>query len=308
MHAPEESKSRILVDLLLLSVTVFWGINFPVMKGLYVHFHPLAFAGLRFTLALAILALILWLTGHPLSIERRDLPAITALGIISNTIYQIIFVLGLDYTKAGNAGLIMAATPIFAYITGLVLRRERFSVKVLLGIILSMAGVFAIVAFGGREIEFGSTWKGDLMIVAAAFCWGWYSGSTVRLVAKYGAIRLTFWLMLTGTLFLVPPLVPFMVGQDWAAITAAGWLGFAYSTLFAIVYCYLGWSWAIKHVGAARTAIYANVTPITALVSSWLMLGEELMDAQLLGAALILTGVCIVRTQKTAIPLPAEKD
>lgn len=293
---------------MLLSVTVFWGINFPVMKGLYRYFHPLAFAGLRFILALSVLAVILKLMGHPLSIERRDLPAITALGIISNTIYQIIFVLGLDYTKAGNAGLIMAATPIFAYLTGLVLRRERFSTKVLTGILLSMAGVFAIVAFGTREIEFGATWHGDLMVVAAAFCWGWYSGSTVRLVAKYGAMRLTFWLMLTGTLFLVPPLVPFMAGQDWLSIPAAGWLGFAYSTLFAIVYCYLGWSYAIKHVGASRTAIYANVTPVTALFASWLMLGERLVWAQFLGAALILTGVFIVRAQKTAIPVPHEGD
>jgi drug/metabolite transporter (DMT)-like permease len=145
------------------------------------------------------------------------------------------------------------------------------------------------------------------MILAAAFCWGWYSGSTVRLVAKYGALRLTFWLMLTGTLFLVPPLVPFMARQEWFSIPAAGWFGFAYSTLFAIVYCYLGWSYAIKHVGAARTAIYANVTPVTALVSAWLMLGERLVAAQLLGAALILTGVFIVRAQKTSIPVPAEE-
>jgi drug/metabolite transporter (DMT)-like permease len=212
----------------------------------------------------------------------------------------------LDYTKAGNAGLIMAATPIFAYLTGLLLRREHFSFKVLMGFFLSMAGVFAIVAFSGSEIEFGATWRGDLMVVAAAFCWGWYSGSTVRLVAKYGAIRLTFWLMLTGTLFLIPPLLPFMAGQDWAAIPIDGWLGFAYSTLFAIVYCYLGWSYAIKHVGAARTAIYANVTPVTALLCSWYLLGEALVFAQFLGAVLILTGVFIVRAQKTAIPLSEE--
>jgi drug/metabolite transporter (DMT)-like permease len=299
----DQSKSKVLIDLLLLSVTVFWGINFAVMKGLYAYFHPLAFAALRFMLALSALAAILRLMGHPLSIERRDLPAVTALGIISNTIYQIIFVIGLDYTKAGNAGLIMAVTPVFAYMAGLLLRRERFSAKVLLGIFLSMAGVFAIVAFGTREFVFGATWQGDLMIVAAAFCWGWYSGSTVRLVAKYGAIRLTFWLMLTGTLFLVPPLIPFMVRQDWMAIPAIGWLSFAYSTFFAIVYCYLAWSYAIKHVGASRTAIYANVTPVTALIFSWFLLGEELVFAQFLGAVLILTGVFIVRAQKTAIPV-----
>jgi len=306
MTTPEQTKSKFLIDLLLLSVTVFWGINFPVMKGLYQYFHPLAFAALRFILALSALTVILKLVGHPLSIERRDLPAITVLGIISNTIYQIIFVLGLDHTKAGNASLIMAATPIFAYLTGLVLRRERFSNRVLIGIFLSMAGVFAIVVFGTGEIAFGANWHGDLMIVAAALCWGWYSGSTVRLVAKYGAMRLTFWLMLTGTLFLVPPLVPFMARQDWLAIPAAGWWSFAYSTLFAIVYCYLAWSYAIKNVGAARTAIYANVIPVTALLSSWFLLGEELVSAQLLGTVLILTGVFIVRAQKTAIPVTSE--
>lgn len=305
LSVPE--KPRVYVDLLLLSVTVVWGVNFSVMKGVYEHFHPLAFAALRFTLAVSALALILKALGYPLRIERQDLPSIVGLGVISNTVYQIIFVLGLDYTKAGNAGLLMSATPIFAYVTGMLLGRERFSYKVLLGILLSMSGVLAIVAAGAQQIAFGANWYGDLMIVAAALCWGAYSGSAVRLIAKYGPMRLTLWLMFTGTLGLIPPLMPFVIRQDWRAIPLSGWLGFGYSTFFAIVFCYIAWSYALQHAGISRTTVYANVTPLSALVSAWILLGERIVAAQLVGAVLILTGVFLVRAQQTAIPAAPQR-
>jgi drug/metabolite transporter (DMT)-like permease len=272
------------------------------MKAVFIHFHPLAFALLRFVIATISLALAMRLFGHPLRIEREDLTSIIGLGILSNTVYQIIFVLGLDYTKAGNAGLLMSATPIFAYLAGLILRRERFSFRVLFGILLSMIGVCAIVFAGAQEVVFGATWYGDLMILAAALCWGWYSGSSPRLIAKYGPMRLTFWLMLTGTLVLVPPLLPFAYRQEWRAIPLSGWLGFGYSTFGAIVFCYLAWSYALKHAGVPRTAIYANVTPMSALVAAWFLLGEPIAALQLIGAVLILTGVFLVRSRQTAVP------
>jgi threonine/homoserine efflux transporter RhtA len=64
---------------------------------------------------------------------------------------------------------------------------------------------------------------------------------------------------------------------------------------------YLAWSYAIRNVGISRTAIYSNVTPLIALFGGWLLLGERPVIAQLLGAALILGGVFLVRTQRPAL-------
>ncbi len=288
----------ILVDLALLSVILIWGMNFSIMKGLYTWFDPLAFTALRFAVSVMTLVAVMKLAGYPLRVEREDMRAFWGLGILTTAAYQVLFVIGLDNTRAGNAGLLMSSTPVFAYLTGLLLKRERFEKGTLGGILLSMAGVAAIVVFGPAEIRFGGQWLGDAMILAAAFCWGWYTGSSPRLIARYGALRVTLWVMITGTAVLLPPLVPFALRQDWAAVPALAWAGFGYSTFLSIVYSYIAWSWAIRHLGVSRTAVYSNVTPLVALMGGWVLLGETPAWSQLAGAPMILLGVFIVRRPK----------
>ena len=144
-------------------------------------------------------------------------------------------------------------------------------------------------------------------ILAAALLWGWYTGSSARLIMKYGALRVTYWLMLTGTLLLLPPLFPALVHQDWQVIPLRGWVSFCYSTFLSIVYCYLVWSYALQHVGISRTAIYSNVTPVIALLGGWILLGERPVMAQMSGIVLILAGVFLVRSRKPGVSLPVGK-
>ena len=135
-------------------------------------------------------------------------------------------VIGLANTKAGNAGLLMALTPVFAYLVGVFGRRERFSQSVLAGILLSLTGVFAIILAGSSQVSFGQTWKGDLLMMGAAFCWGWYTGASAGLLAKYGALRLTVLTMVLGTVVLVPLSVPAVIQQNWTAVSMRAWGGF----------------------------------------------------------------------------------
>jgi len=293
-------KPRLRADLMLASVTMIWGINFSVMKDAYTCFDPLAFTTLRFIVAVIALYVVLRWRGISLQVDRRDLPALIGFGVLSNTVYQVLFVIGLAGTRAGNAGLLMASSPVFAYLTGVVLKRETFRRRVLVGILLSMAGVSAVIAFGPRGISLGQASRGDILILLSAVCWGCYTGAAARLILKYGALRLTFWVMLTGTAGMLLFLAPFLLGQNWAAITVRCWSGFLYSALLAIVFGYITWTYALQHLGVARTAVYSNVTPILALLAGWMLLGEQPVAAQLAGVVMILGGVYFVRTRRGA--------
>lgn len=292
-----------LFDLLLLTVVIIWGFNFPIIKLIYLSFHPLAFNAVRFVVASVMMTALLKLRGASLDMDRADAGSIFKIGFISNTCYQFLFVLGLQRTKAGNAGLLMALTPIFAYLIGVFTKRERFSPGLLSGIVLSLAGVSTIVLFGSSEISFAGTWRGDVLIIAAAFCWGWYSTESAKLLGKYGALRLTVLTMIAGTAILLPLSIPWLVRQNWSPITSTAWAGFAFSTLLAIVYSYFVWAYALSRIGVAHTAIYSNVTPIIAVLASWPLLGERPSMTQLLGVILVLTGVFMVRSRKPS-PIP----
>jgi drug/metabolite transporter (DMT)-like permease len=300
-----QDRKRYFVDLLLLSVVIIWGLNFSVVKTVYVYIHPVAFNALRFLVATAAVVTIFKVRGASFRIESTDYQRVIWLGLLSNTLYQFLFVLGLARTKAGNAGLFMALTPIFAYLTGITHKRERFHRDVLVGIILSLIGVTALVLFGSAELSLGSSWKGGFMLIAAALCWGWYSAESTPLLRKYGALRLTVLTMIAGTVFMVPISLPWLLSQDWSGIAPIAWFGLGYSALLAIVYSYFVWAYALSRIGVAHTAIFSNITPIVALLGGWFMLGERPMLAQGIGVILVLSGVFIVRSRKPIL-LPDE--
>ena len=288
-------------DLLMLTVVIIWGFNFSVMKLVYQSVHPIAFNAVRFLIATSTMTLLLKLSGVSIRIDREDVRGIVWLGFVTNTVYQFLFVLGLDRTKAGNAGLLMALTPIFAYLIGVFMKRERFSPGVLSGIILSLVGVSTIVFFGSSQISFGGSRNGDLMMIGAAFCWGWYSAKSIRWLPKYGALRLTVTSMIAGTAIMLPLSVPWLLSQNWSGIGPTAWLGLAYSALLSIVYGYFVWAHALNSIGLAHTAVFSNVTPIVALAAGWIVLGERPVGAQLIGVVLVLTGVFMVRSRKPMV-------
>jgi drug/metabolite transporter (DMT)-like permease len=296
-------RKKLLFDLLLLTAILIWGVNFAVLKLAYRAFHPIAFNAVRFAISSATLILLMRSRGMSFRIDRTDWTAMLRLGFVSHTVYQFLFILGVDRTRAANASLIMALTPVFAYLISVWMRRERFSPGVLSGIVLSLAGVSTIVLFGSSGIELTGTWRGDLMLIAAAFCWGWYSVESSRLLPKYGPLRLTVLTIIIGSVLLIPLSIPWVLQQDWSGVPISAWLCLVYSALLSIVYAYWIWAYALSRIGIAHTSVFNNLTPIVALLAGWFMLGERPFAAQLAGVFLVITGVFMVRSRKpTFVP------
>lgn len=290
-------RKEYVIDLLLLSAVTFWGLNYAVMKWVYRYFHPITFNALRFTIASIVMTLIIRARGQNRRIDRADYRGILWLGFLMVTLYQFCYVLGLERTTAGNAALLMALSPVFAFLIGVGTKRERFSPGVLTGIILSLAGAGAIVIFGSGETSLGGSWTGNLLMIVAALCWGWQSAEATRFLPKYGAIHLTVSTMITGTALMVPLSLPWLTTQNFRGIPPIAWLGLAYSALLSITYSYFVWAYALKRIGVSHTSVFNNVTPVAAVLSGWYLLGERPSSAQLAGVVLVLTGVFMVRAK-----------
>ena len=294
-------RKRYIVDLLLLSVVTIWGSNFAVMKLAYRSFQPIPFNAVRFLVASAAIVLLMKVRAPATRIDRQDLKAVLWLGFLINTFYQFLFVLGLERTRAGNAGLILAMAPVFAFLIGVFTSRESFSTGVVTGIVLSWGGVAAIIGFGSGGLSLNGTWRGDLMMLAVAFLWGWYSVRSTPLLMKYGWLTVTAWSMLAGTALLVPLSLPWLLKQDWSGIEPSAWFALVYSGLLSLVYAYCVWAYALVRIGVTHTSMFSNVTPIVALLGGWYLLGEQPSPAQIAGIVLVLTGVFLVRSRKSSL-------
>jgi drug/metabolite transporter (DMT)-like permease len=288
-----------LVDLAMLGLVVVWGANFAVVKWALSEIAPFAYNALRFTGASVVTFALTWLVERDLSVQRKDWSRVVLLGLLSNFAYQVLFIQGIARTRASNSSLVLSATPIFVALITTALGSERLSFRNWVGISVSFVGIYVLITGGGSRIGIGrETLAGDLLVLAAAAVWALYTALAKGLVVRNSVLRVTAWMMMTGTPLLVLMALPEMLRQDWASVSIQSWLGLAYSALLAIGVGYVVWNTGVKRLGSARAALYNYLPPLVAIVVSWVLLGETMTPLQALGGAGILVGVALGRQRR----------
>ncbi len=306
----DQSTSSHGLTYIALAVLIFiWAANFSVVKYALRDMTPLAFNGLRFTLASILLWMIVKVGGRSMAMDRRYWPALIGLSLLGNTIYQVLFIYGIDWTLAGNASLMLAATPIFTTLLSIAFRQERVGWMAWTGVVISVVGIGLVVWGGAQAVSFAAdTVRGDLTVLAAAAAWSGYTVGSNPLVRRYGALPVTAVTMWIGGLALLIVSVPSFLAQDWTAVRPVSWLALLFSGAFAIALAYFIWYYSIRQIGNTRTAVYSNFIPVVALFIAWLMLSETPTWLQLLGAAAVVGGTILVRLGRIerSVVAPAE--
>jgi len=283
-------------DLIMLGVVFIWGVNFSAVKFALGGLAPLAFNTLRFGVATVVLLTIMRLRGESFWLRRQDILPVFILGFSGHTLYQALFINGMARTTPAIGALLMATSPLFVVIYGMLLGLERPRRTVIAGILLSFVGTLLLIAGGQGELSLRrETLLGDLMILLAAMMWAAYTLGGKSLLGRYSPLKLNALTMIPGTLLLALISAPALAGQDWGAVSAGQWGAWAYSTTFAVVVAYVLWYTSVQRVGGARTAVYSNLTPVVATVASWLLMGERLAPLQILGAAVVIAGILLAR-------------
>jgi drug/metabolite transporter (DMT)-like permease len=299
MPAPAAKSRLSTVDLLLVTMSFIWGINFSVVKGALADFSPLSFNALRFGTASLILLSLLWIRERSLSIRSKDVGFFIMLALIGNTAYQLFFINGIALTTATNSALILATTPVFIVLFGAVLRVERITSRIVQGVILSFTGVVMIILGSGRPLTItDQSLIGDLLIVANPICWSIYTVLSKPLLKQYSPLRLTAVTMAIGTVPLVLVSIPSLSTENWLAISTDAWLGLAFSACFAIAIGYVLWYIGVSRIGSARTALYDNLVTVFAVASAWILLSESMTAIQIVGAVLVFVSLYVARRNR----------
>jgi drug/metabolite transporter (DMT)-like permease len=283
------------IDLWVLFLVTVWGVNFVVIKSALGEMSALGFNALRFGLG-TIIMLVLWraFEGNA-RIARRDWLSFALLGIVGNTIYQLTFILAIKFSTASNTALIVATGPIWIALLSALLRLDRLTRRSWAGIVLSFLGLYFIITSGGA-IELGSqTLFGDLLMLGGAIAWAVYTVLARPLLRKYSSTTFTTWTMAIGLPAIFLAGVPDLLHTDFAAISLATWLVLLFSATLAISIGYVIWNSGVNRLGQARTATYANLTPVIALSIGAVLLGEPVSLTKIVGAGIVLLGVAITR-------------
>jgi drug/metabolite transporter (DMT)-like permease len=217
--------------------------------------------------------------------------------MVGNVVYQMGFIFGLDLTRAGNASVVMALTPLFIALLSWRVGHEQPGRMTWIGGLCSVVGV-ALVSRSALALDGSAALLGDLILVGAGMTWACYTVGSRPLIERYGSVQTTAWTMWAGTIPLVLFGIPSLLVQPWGAVGAAAWGGLFFSAFLSIGLAYLIWYRGVERLGNTRTSIYSNLTPAVALVVAAVWLGEQLTVFSVVGAAMTIGGVMLVRRDK----------
>jgi drug/metabolite transporter (DMT)-like permease len=210
--------------------------------------------------------------------------------------YQILFILGLNGTTAGNASLIMASSPLWTAVTGYLFGLEALRRSSWIALVVVLAGAAVVAAGGANELDLSSrTFRGNLIMVGAAICWGSYTAFSKPALKYVSATGLAFLSLLFALPILFGIAIPHLDSVPWHEVKPIHWVAIVYSGALSTGISIAMWSNAVDKVGASDTAVFGNLVPIVALTSSYLLLGESIYLAQVVGGALVIGGVVTMR-------------
>jgi drug/metabolite transporter (DMT)-like permease len=280
----------------LIAVQVMFA-TWPVLGKIALRTLPsLSLVGFRVlgaALALSALGLVTRKLG---TIARKDwllLISSSFLGVVFN---QWLFVKGLSLTTAVNATLIGTTIPVFTLLVSIFLGNDRASLRQVIGILVSGAGVIYLI--GPERADFShSSLVGDLLIVSNSLCYGTYIAISKRLVSRYNALTVITWIFIVGCVLAVPVGAVSFSRVSIASVPASVWLGVAYIVLFATVACYYLNSWALSRVPPSTVAVYIYLQPLIAFVLAPLLLGEKISSRVIVASILVFAGVAVVTTR-----------
>ena len=274
----------------LVMVQVFFGIHYFVTKILLESMTPRAWATIRIIGAAALLMAwnVLVLRGRqPPWRHFGKLAVFAVFGVILN---QILFVEGLSRTTPSHSAIINSLIPVLTLAFALALRRETWTRRRLLSILLSFASVLVLLRVD--DLQFAAPWVvGDLLTLANATSFSFFLVISKRYLERNDALVTTAWMLCLGAVGIT------LVGSgplrqvDLMSLGGGFWLLAGYAIVFATVLTYLMNSFALQRVEASTVALFIYLQAPIATFLSVSFLGEPLTSRFLLAAAGIFTGV-----------------
>jgi drug/metabolite transporter (DMT)-like permease len=283
-------------DALMLSVILFWAVNFSMVKIALRELSPLGFNGIRLLFASVVLVLILVLNGESLKVDQKTFWKLVILGLIGNTAFQILFIHGIDLTTASNSAIIIAMTPLLIAILSSWLKQERVHPAAWAGILFSFIGFYLVISSRLGTFEFSSpNVKGDLLIFGGNLCWAVYTVFSKPLLERMSPLKLTTLTMVVGTVFFLPFSFRDISQIPYRTVSLKAWGSLFYSALFALVICYVIWYASVQRVGNTKTAIYDYLIPVFTVIFAYFFIDERITILQAVGAIIIFVGVYLAR-------------
>ena len=248
-----------------------------------------------------------------LRISRREVPFVALFGVVGVALTQFLYYVAIGRLPVGIALVFEMTAPVFIALYVWLVRRERVRNRLWVALSLSLSGLVLVAQVwqGGGSLDPLGMAAG----LVAALCLAAYYLLGERGTAVRDPVTLTTWSFVAAAVFwavaapwwqfdvrVLGRSVPVSLGSlEVPAWVLVGWI----VVLGAGVPFWLSLA-ALRHLPPTAAGIVATVEPVFASIVAWLWVEQVLTGWQIAGGAVVLIGIGLAQTARTAAvgPLP----
>lgn len=285
----------------LLGMAFLFGASFTGTKVALQGFSPFLLIFLRFGLSTLCFAAF-WKWMPKVSLTRGDFARLFCIALLEPGLYFYAEAEGVQRTLASTASVLISTIPLFVLALEALFLKTRVRLVELGLMVVSIGGIYLLVASGGQS-ALGGSLAGNSLILLAALSASVYTVLAKKLLDRIPALTLTFFQSLFATL----TYLPFAAFGVWKGgfpevgrpqLTALLYLG-----VFCSFVAYALLNFCLSRMRASFVSAFANLIPVVGTAVAFLVLGERLFPVQILGAGVVL--LCMTALTLLSPSLPA---
>ena len=293
---PAARNAMPLVFLYLFLGMAIFGSATPVSKIVAADFPVFVGAAIRVTLGALLLAPFAIARGIELkTISQGDWLRIGLIALIGMFGFTALMLYGMRLVSGVVGSIIMSTAPAITAGLAILFMGESATWRKVVALALAVAGIQVLFATSGEHGgQMGFSLLGAAMVLGAVICEAGYTLLGKRVLVTLDPLVLAFLAAAISVPLFLPVAVWQAVSLDWSQISMGGWLALLwYSAGTLALGSWLWYSGVAKAEGSVAAG-FMGVMPVSALVLSYLLLGDPFRWAHLFGFAIVFTGVLLM--------------
>lgn len=284
--------------ILLILAQLMVAVNVVGSKMVVSHTSLIAAIFLRFLFATIILSLIYYWQGDcqraHFQLPKKHWILLILQGLCAGAFFNLFIMLGVNYTSASMAGMLISLLPAVIAISAMIFLKERLSRFQKIGIILAMVGLFFInqnpTATTSHINHFKQLLGVCFLLMALVPETAYYLLSKAY---QFELPILVFASLLNGVNVL--SLLPVLLLNEPNFFSRIDTFSFEvlFGTGVASALFYIFWSQGIKEISATRAGMLTALCPLMTLLIAALFLGESINFHQMIGMFFVILSVLL---------------
>jgi drug/metabolite transporter (DMT)-like permease len=226
--------------------------------------------------------------GELKAITKRDWTYSAIAGVFL-ALHFVLWFESLRFTSVASSVVLVTLQPIFAFLGTYLFFKERFTFRSIMSAVLAVIGSI-IISWGDFRISGLALWGDILALIACLLVTVYFLfGQDVR--SRMSLVTYTFIVYLVSSVTLL--IYVFFSGDPLFPYTLEQWMYFLLLAIFPTLLGHTMFNYTLRWVSTSLISVTILIEPIGASILAYYLLNELIHIHQLIGGAVVISGICL---------------